>query len=157
MDAAITHMTGGTSLQELDEISMSDLIKRRGRFNVGPFLIYAGEQLQPHVEMVVGHSHEQPHMMVLLNPPLHECPHCKGALPVPKYELTIDGDDGAEIVRVFDPYGVAYVRAGRQHRIKQITPGALGGFACAFPRYDENGLIAEPMAEAEPDAEYTHG
>lgn len=136
---------------------MSDLIQRRGRFNVGPFLVYAGTQLQPQQEMVVGHAHEQPHLMVMLNPPLHACPHCKGALPVPKYRLTVIGDDGLEHVKTLDPYGLAYVRAGYEHRIEQITPGALGGFACAFPRYDENGLIAEPMAEAEPGVEYTHG
>lgn len=136
---------------------MADLLQKRGRFNVGPFHVFAGTQVEPNVEMVVGHSHEQPHMMVTLNPPLHECPHCKGALPVPKYELTVEGDDGVEHVRVIDPYGLAYVRSGYRHRIKQITPGALGGFACAFPRYDENGLIAEPMAEAEPGTEYTHG
>jgi hypothetical protein len=40
-------------------------LQRRGAYNVGPFHVYAGEQLAPHAEMVVGHAHDQPHLMVM--------------------------------------------------------------------------------------------
>lgn len=136
---------------------MTDLLQRRGDFKVGNFTIFAGHQLEPRVPMVVGHAHHHPHLMVMLNPPRHECPHCGGHLPVPEYRVTVDGDDGAQHVRHLGPFGLAYIRAGYVHRVEQITPGALGGFACAFANFDANGPVADILREAEPGAVYVDG
>lgn len=135
-----------------------DLFQIRGEFNVGPLHIFAGQQLQPQEVLAIDHRHDQPHLMVLLNPPRHECPHCKGTLPVPQYRVTVTGDGGEEHVREFGPFGLAYIRAGYPHKVEQMTPGALGGFSCIFPRYDEHGkLMADPKREAEPGAVYVDG
>lgn len=130
----------------------------RGEFNIGPLHLYTGMQLEPQQIVAVGHAHDQPHLMVLLNPPLHNCPHCSGALPVPAYRITVDDGKGGEIVKELGPYGIAYIRAGYEHSIEQLTPGARGMFACIFPRYDENGkLMDDPKKEATPGVIYTHG
>lgn len=131
------------------------LHQTRGEFNIGPLHIFAGHQLSPQQVLAIDHRHDQPHLMVLLNPPLHECPHCRGKLPVPEYRVRVTDQDGAEIVRQFGPYGLAYIRAGYPHSVEQITPGAFGGFTCIFPRYDENGvLMPDPKREASPGGAY---
>lgn len=130
------------------------LMQIRGEMNIGPLHVYLGQQLAPQEVVAVGHRHDQPHLMVLLNPPREECPHCKGKLPVPRYRVMVEGGHEVEA----GPYGVVYVRAGYEHSVEQLEPGALGGFACIFPRYDEHGkLMAEPKREASPGVEYPHG
>lgn len=114
-------------------------LQRRHSLDVGPFHVWGGDQLEPHKEMVVGHAHEQPHLMVLTRPPIHECPHCKGELKQPKYLIRGLTADGIEIAREFNAYDIIYVRAGTHHSVEQLVDGALGGFACIFSRYDENG------------------
>lgn len=132
-----------------------NLFQTRGEFNVGPLHIYAGQQIAPQDIVAVGHKHDQPHLMVLLNPIRETCPHCAGKLPVPKYRVRVEGDDKSEHVKELGPYGLVYVRAGYQHSVEQTEPGALGGFACIFPRYDENGkLMEDPKRQAEPGVIY---
>lgn len=135
-----------------------NLFQTRGEYNIGPLHVFAGQQIAPQDIVAVGHSHEQPHLMVLLNPIRHECPHCKGALPVPRYKIRVEKPGGGEIEQEVGPYGLAYIRAGYKHSIEQLEPGALGGFACIFPRHDENGkLMADPKREASPGVVYSHG
>lgn len=115
----------------------------RGSFAIEAFHIFAGYQLTPGVPMILSHKHPQPHLMIFLNPPLVECPHCKGALPVPEY--VVKRDD--EIVDKLGPYNMAHVAKGVSHSVEQIVPGALGGFACIFPKYDKDGLVSNPQEE----------
>lgn len=137
---------------------MTDLFQLRGEFNIGLLHVFSGVQLKPQEVVAVGHSHEAPHLMVLLNPPLHECPHCNGKLPVPEYRITVEDGKGGEIVKELGPYGIAYIRAGYGHSISQLVPNAKGGFACIFPRYDEQGKIMDdPKRAASPGVIYTNG
>lgn len=118
---------------------MEPILQKRMEFNLGAFHVWAGEQLTPHKEMVVGHSHAQPHLMVLTRPPVHECPHCKGSIPQPEYVLRAVTLEGKEVVKPLGPFDIVYVKAGTVHSVEQTVDGALGGFACIFPRFDENG------------------
>lgn len=136
---------------------MTSLLQLRGDYQVGAFRVFAGHQLEPQQEMVVGHAHHAPHLMVMLAPPRTHCPHCRGELSVPNYKITVIGDYGREHVRHLGPFGLAYIRAGYEHRIEQTTPGALGGFACAFAQYDENGKIEDVLRAAEPGVVYVDG
>lgn len=111
----------------------------RGQFSVGPFTIYAGNQLLPCEEMVVGHAHKLPHLMVMTRPTMEYCPNCGNNLLEPKYEVKAVRHDGSEVVRNLGPFDIVYVRSGVVHSVKQMTPGAIGGFACIFPSHDENG------------------
>lgn len=127
------------SCQPLDK-SLLGMLQRRNEFNVGPFHIYAGEQLFPHQQMVVGHAHLQPHLMVLTNPGLEKCPHCEGQLPHPQYVIRATTPEGTEIVKQLGPFDLVYIRAGTVHSVEQTVDGAVGGYACIFPRHDENGV-----------------
>lgn len=132
-----------------------NLLQMRGEFNIGGLHVYAGKQLEPQQVMVLPHDHPQPHMMVLHHVPLHECPHCKGSLPVANYKVSVRGTDGMMHELELGPYGFVYVRAGAEHSVEQTTPGALGGFSCIFDRYDEQGrLMPDPKRTPEPGVTY---
>lgn len=129
----------------------------RGEINLGPLHVWAGEQLSPQTVMVVGHSHEQPHLMLLLNPPVHFCPHCNGELPLPKYRVLAKVGDKEKTVDA-GPYGVLQIPAGVEHSVEQLTPGAKGGFLCIFSNFDASGnRLGDPKKLATPGVTYTNG
>lgn len=131
------------------------LLQRRAEFNIGTFHVWAGEQIIPHQEMVVGHVHEQPHLMVLTRGAVESCPHCSGKIPQPSFRVWAKQPNGKEEARMMKPYDLVYIGAGVQHSVEQTVDGAVGGFACVFSVFDENGnRLEDPKREDDPRAMY---